>query len=333
MTEGDQIGGDYGTPEQEIPANGLPGIDWESCMTMNGTWGFHKNDLNWKSARTLIENLVDCASKGGNYLLNVGPTGLGEIPPASVERLAEVGKWVRANGEAVYGTHAGPFPRPLPWGRVTQKDNKLFLVRFENGATSLRLEGLRGQLTKAYPLANPSQLMPIMQDRSANPTSILRVPAAEAGSMPTVYVVEFSGKLEVEAYVPTPDNGVLKLGAKQAESKGEAHFEADKNCIGFWTGLGDTVSWSFKNVKETKYTVEVEYACDAGSEGATFTVSVGGASVKGIIKSTGSWSKFATVSLGTLVVRPGKQSLVVKAVTMPNGAVMNLRSVTLKESK
>ena len=80
--------GDFGTPEQQIPATGLPGVDWESCMTMNDTWGFKSYDENWKSSETLVRNLIDIASKGGNYLLNVGPTAEGEIPAPSVERLA-----------------------------------------------------------------------------------------------------------------------------------------------------------------------------------------------------------------------------------------------------
>ena len=83
--------GDTETPEQFIPATGYPGRDWETCMTMNGTWGYKSNDHNWKSRETLIRNLVDIASKGGNYLLNVGPTSEGLIPGPSVERLQEVG--------------------------------------------------------------------------------------------------------------------------------------------------------------------------------------------------------------------------------------------------
>lgn len=128
---GQKAGGDYGTPEQNIPAGGFgKGVYWESCMTMNGTWGYSKYDQGWKSATTLIRNLVDCASKGGNYLLNVGPTGEGEIPQASVERLAEIGKWMKVNGEAIHGTSATPFSKSFAWGRVTAKDNTLYLHVF-----------------------------------------------------------------------------------------------------------------------------------------------------------------------------------------------------------
>lgn len=121
LNKGDQdYVGDFGTPEQQIPATGLPGVDWESCMTMNDTWGYKSGDQNWKSAETLIRNLIDIASKGGNYLLNVGPTAEGEMPAPSVERLAAVGRWMQVNGESIYGTQASPFER-TPWGRCTQK--------------------------------------------------------------------------------------------------------------------------------------------------------------------------------------------------------------------
>jgi alpha-L-fucosidase len=101
--EGGEFVGDFGTPEQEILEN-TSDFDWEACMTMNDTWGYKKNDHNWKSAETLIHNLVDIAAKGGNYLLNVGPTAEGLIPEPSVDRLAKMGDWLDVNGEAIYST-------------------------------------------------------------------------------------------------------------------------------------------------------------------------------------------------------------------------------------
>lgn len=119
--------GDYHTPEQTIPETGLPG-DWETCMTMNGNWGYNAADKNFKSTQDLLQKLCDIASKGGNFLLNVGPTAEGEIPPESVQRLKEIGRWMRTNGEAIYGTQRSPLATTPTWGRITTKattfDNK-----------------------------------------------------------------------------------------------------------------------------------------------------------------------------------------------------------------
>lgn len=121
--EGD-FAGDFGTPEQEIPATGIDS-DWESCMTMNGSWGYKPSDENWKSSTVLIQNLVDIVSKGGNFLLNVGPDAEGLFPPQSVERLAAMGEWTSVNGESIYGAAASPFDRPA-WGRYTSKPGLLY---------------------------------------------------------------------------------------------------------------------------------------------------------------------------------------------------------------
>src|SRR4030042_2170286 len=88
--------GHHKTPEQRIPnLADLDGTDWETCMTMNGTWGYKSYDHNYKTPQTLIRNLLDIASKGGNFLLNVGPTAEGEFPPESVEILKKIGQWMK----------------------------------------------------------------------------------------------------------------------------------------------------------------------------------------------------------------------------------------------
>jgi len=120
MTSDSTFFGDFGTPEQEVPSTGLPGIDWESCITMNDNWGYNKYDNHWKSSEDLIRTLIDVTSKGGNLLLNVGPTSEGLFPDSSIKRLNDIGEWMKVNSDAIYGTHAGPF-HELPWGRCTQK--------------------------------------------------------------------------------------------------------------------------------------------------------------------------------------------------------------------
>lgn len=101
--------GDFGTPEQHIPDRGLPGVDWESCITMNGNWGFNKADRQFKSVPQLVTMLADTASKGGNLLLNIGPTATGAIPVESIERLHGLSHWMDRHGSAIHSTVASPF--------------------------------------------------------------------------------------------------------------------------------------------------------------------------------------------------------------------------------
>jgi hypothetical protein len=121
--------GDYDTPEQAIPAGASPNRLWETAMTLNNTWGYKDTDNNWKSPATVIRNIADIASKGGNFLLNVGPTGQGVIPAASVQILSQVGAWLGANSEAVYGTSLAPVSTQ-PWGSITRRGNSIYAIVF-----------------------------------------------------------------------------------------------------------------------------------------------------------------------------------------------------------
>ena len=112
--------GDFGTPEQTVPAEGIPGLDWETCMTMGRHWGFNKRDT-FKSPRECLRILIDVASKGGNFLLNVGPKPDGTFPQESVDILKNFGRWMSLNSDSIYGTVASPLGA-LPWGRCTAKE-------------------------------------------------------------------------------------------------------------------------------------------------------------------------------------------------------------------
>jgi alpha-L-fucosidase len=180
--------GDFGTPEQEVPPQGLPGVDWETCMTLNDTWGFQSFDDGWKDTRTLVRTLVDVASKGGNFLLNVGPTARGVIPWQSVSRLREMGDWVRANGEAVYGTAASPYGLPA-WGRYTAKPSarRVYAHVFEWPRNrKLVLTGIQAKPGAVYLLADKK---PLTVEQSAEGW-VVSLPQVRPSAIASVLVLE-----------------------------------------------------------------------------------------------------------------------------------------------
>ena len=191
--------GDFETPEQEIPATGLPGVDWETCMTMNDHWGYNKNDNNWKTTEDLIRKLVDIASKGGNFLLNVGPTSEGLFPPMAVERLKGIGEWMKVNGKSIYGTKAGPF-KDLSWGRCTQIEIKggtrLFFHVFDWPADGkLTVPGLLNDPVNVYLLADIDKKK-LKTSRNEDAVTI-NLPSKPPDSICNVLVMDIKGKPDV----------------------------------------------------------------------------------------------------------------------------------------
>jgi alpha-L-fucosidase len=193
--------GDFGTPEQEVPATGFgPGVDWESCMTMNDTWGFKTDDHHWKSAPQLIRTLIDIASKGGNYLLNVGPTADGEIPPESIERLAAIGRWMKVNGDSIYGTTASPFAH-LSFGRATSKPGRLYLHVFDWPADHALSVPLRSDVKKAYLMSDPAT---VLSTRRSEAGTVIELPSAAPDAVASVIVVEIKGPPDVISPASAP---------------------------------------------------------------------------------------------------------------------------------
>jgi len=330
MSQGAGAAGDYGTPEQEIPPTGFPGMDWESCMTMNDTWGFKKDDHNWKSDTTIIRMLIDCASKGGNLLLNVGPTPEGLIPQPSVDRLAEVGKWMKTNSQSIYDTSPSPFTK-LAFGKCTQKPGKLFLHVFNSPADNTLLVPMTATISKAYLLADPSKSLPT----SATDQGIqIKLPTDARDPHATVVVVEYKGKFQSLAtgLKQAPD-GSITLAAPDAtlhdvrlEEKGGAPN------IGYWMNAQGFAEWDVQITKPGTFNVELTAACPAESSGNEYEIAAGKNRLAGKVVGTQSWDDFVLFKIGSLKIdAPGPLKITIKAPKKDPATqgVMNIRKIVL----
>ncbi|TCP30827.1 alpha-L-fucosidase [Scopulibacillus darangshiensis] len=154
--------GDFYSPEQIVPPQGILNekneqVPWEACITLNDNWGYAAHDNNYKSPKQVIHALVECVSKNGNMLLNVGPNAKGDIPEESLDILEAVGKWMRQNGESIYGCGASFLSKP-EWGRYTQKGNYLYAHVYDRGIGPIYFQGLKGKIKRARLLADGSEL-------------------------------------------------------------------------------------------------------------------------------------------------------------------------------
>ena len=184
------LGADYGTPEQEIPGS-AQSTAFEVCMTLNDSWGYNASDHHWKDPKTVVFNLCDTVSKGGNYLLNVGPTSEGVIPAESVSVLRAVGKWLDVNGESVYGAGAGPDMR---WQEdikmMTTKPGMMYLHVFDWPKDGkIFYFDFRHHLKKAYLLADPER-RPLAVDLYRR-SLMIHVPAQAPDPINSVVAVQF----------------------------------------------------------------------------------------------------------------------------------------------
>lgn len=328
--------GDYETPEQHIPPNGLPGHNWETCMTMNHTWGYKENDHDWKSTETLIRNLIDCASKGGNYLLNVGPTGQGIIPEASVERLDQIGKWMQVNGQAIYGTTASPFTRQLPWGRCTSKTTPrgttLYLHVWDWPANGrLLVPGLQNKISRAYLLKEDFWGWRKRLAAVNGPDGVVvSVPSSAPDRISSTIVLQFPGKSDI-AVTPILQSydGAILLPASDANLHGSTiQYEVGDghDNIGYWTDPDDWADWKFKVDRPGKFNVSALIAAPAQT---SFTLTIAGQSLRAAAPVTDNYTTFKLVPVGVInISQSGTMTLAVRA-NKDGWNPMNLKSLRL----
>jgi alpha-L-fucosidase 2 len=327
-------GGDTGTPEQRIPANGMPGRDWETCMTINDTWGYKSYDTNFKSTEKLLRNLIDIASKGGNYLLNVGPDATGLIPAPEVERLKETGAWLNVNGEAIYGTSASAFPTQFAWGRCTQKGGKLYLHVFKWPADGVLHVPLLNTKAQAWLLTAPGTKL---KTDAAPDGLVIHVPPVAPDKIASVVVLEPKGKLRFAPPPPPPStNGVIRLTAAAAKIIGDSarleNPEVEANA-GFWSNPADRIEWTVKIPHPGVYHVEMVYAAGNDGAGGEMEVAVGGQKLIVKPNSTDGWEDYQTISVGDARLgQAGEVPVVVSVKSKPRNYVLNLRAIILTDA-
>jgi alpha-L-fucosidase len=320
--------GDTETPENRVPATGYP-RDWELCMTMNDTWGFKSYDTNWKSGETLLRQLIDTASKGGNLLLNVGPTSEGEIPAPSVERLKLIGAWMHQNSESIYGTKASPFKR-LTWGRATQKPDKLYLNVFRWPDDGILVVPMKSGVKKAYLLTAPGTALAF---NASGDGLKIEVPATAPDPISTVVVLEGVGQVEAlppEPYAPSAD-GALTLECDMADVYGKGLRVEGNTRLNFtnWTSADAYPQWDVRLEQPGKYEVTATLFVPDVQAGSDYTLAVGAANLTGKTESTG--GDYKTVTLGTIdILKAGTQSVTLKPVKIASGEFMRLRTLVLK---
>lgn len=304
--------GDTKTPEQHIPPRGYPGEMFEVCMTMNDTWGFKRDDHNWKSVRQLLQHLTDIASKGGNFLLNVGPTAEGEIPAESIERLEAIGRWMSVNGEAIYATDASPFPRRLPWGRVTQK-------RSAGGATTLFLHiwewPADGRLLLPTVTQSPNR-GDLLANRTAlswEPTPaglVVKLPSSAPDADVTVARLEFAAPVVVtqEPFNQPDANGRITFLAADADAHGRHDGNltlvraGDESYLTGWQNRLWRVEYLLQPATARRWRVSAEVAAPEASQ--LFLV-VGKRETPVSLAPTGPGLAWQTVELGEIELPAG----------------------------
>lgn len=245
---GGSVGGDFSTPEQFIPTKGDNSY-WESCLTTSGTntWGYKITDKVWKSPKFLTRSLIETVSKGGNMLLNVGPTAMGIIPADLKDTLQQIGNWLKINGESIYGTDAGPFDY-LNFGGATQKGSKLYLQVMNWPSDNILKVPVKNEVLKAYYLANPKKNISFKTTANNNYLEMKLLPKM-ADSISTVVVLEVKGTPASSILNPIPS---LDKKATASSFEDDAHNPDkafDSKNGSFWKAAkDDKTGWLMVNL-------------------------------------------------------------------------------------
>jgi alpha-L-fucosidase len=331
--------GDFGTPENYVPATGVRNPDgsprlWEACYTMNfNGWGYNRYETEFHSAPQLIRQLIEIVSKGGNLLLNIGPRPDGKIQDEFVARLREIGAWLRTNGEAIYGTTASVFERLPFFGRCTVKGSTLYFhVMGWPEDKRMVLPGLKTKVNRAYLLTGPGRPLPF---QVAGNDVVVTLPGRERDPAATVVVVELQGPPVVEPWsIGAGPDGRIELPVFLADIQSEMgqrayldHFYRT-TMLANWQNVNDYPVWEFTTDKAGTFELQISYASMWGGQ-ASYEVDIDGTKIAALTESSPSVYFPKTFSLGRVDLRPGKHTLKVRITSIVNNHALNLEKVAL----
>jgi alpha-L-fucosidase len=339
-----ELMGDY----QSLSDHGLPAARlqeyFERPQTLNDCWGYSKFDANWKPPKVVIRQLVDVVSKGGNYLLDVGPTGSGIIPEPAGDILEKVGAWLQRNGESIYGTSGSPFLEPH-WGRCTAKGEKLYLHVFDWPADGvLAVAGLKNDVKRAYLLLDASRTLEFTKGSGG---LSIRLPAKPLDDTDTVLVVETASEPEATPPVVTQEGSStpMMLDYVTAVTAGRAIKRFNRSGgyhISKWIDPQDTITWSIRISNAQRYQVWITYAAEKHWAGGKYRVSVDSTTLEKTVVDTGASClpsqghpceqpyRYRTLNIGVVELpKAGQYKLTIGPASAMGHDMMYLRSIEL----
>lgn len=348
--------GGFYTPEQQVPVAGLPG-HWEANITITNNRGYwYKGEnVSAKSNDELIRMLIDLASKGGNFLMNVGPRPDGELSQTEYDALAGVGEWMAVNGESIYGTRKGKFLQ-LDWGRSTTKGDTLYLHVYDwpTGGV-LPVPGLMNSVKKAYLLADSSRAE--LGVKSVGESKFIEVGPNAPDAVASVVVVELDGDPDINNVYRQRGSERVELGTYFAkiESK-KAHYNfgfatRKGNFIEDIESINDRISWDFVVNTPGEYRVTIKQATQNDQAGSKFRVEVDDQVIHATVEGTADWNGdilqvqrqemdegerhnnlwlFKDFDIGTIKIdTAGQHAIVISPESIQGDYLMFLKSLTL----
>ena len=324
----DGTGGDFDTPERYIPRfRDPPDRDMEVCDTIGFRWVYTFTDKDWKSPKELIHKLIEISSKGGNFLLNVGPNERGVIPEPQREPLLGVGAWLEQHGEAIYGTQQGPF-RYWEAGRATAKGQKIYLHVLDWPSDGQLSVPLSNTPLAVYPLTNSAQSLAVqfseqgvMVDVSSiSPDPIASVLVMELGEPPVPIR---------QGHAPDPETGAYRLTAVDGERYG-LQLRLVGDVIPRWANGNYYVSWPIYVETPGRYAVQMTYSCAPNLSGGTCKIDFDGQAVVFQTQSTASLQDFQTFDAGQVTFsEAGSVEVELRLPQRPDPSAIQIREIIL----